>query len=72
MAYRGVSMGVYKAGRDKRIIALAQKISKIMRKHTDRFEALDAHVMAGIFYRGIKTNPSIARKHPSVSQQSVQ
>ncbi len=61
-----------KTNRDDRIGALAQKISKIMQKHTDRFEALDAHTMAGIFYRGIKITPSIERIRPSVGPQSTQ
>jgi hypothetical protein len=64
-------MATQKTDRDGRVIALAQRISKIMQRHTDRFEALDAHTMAGIFYRG-KSIPLTARRHPAEVPQSVQ
>ena|ERR1017187_6606092 len=53
--------------RDERVVALAQRISKIMQESPDRFEALDAHTVAGIFYRSI---PSPARKQAESAEKS--
>ena len=64
-------MATQKIDRDERVIALAQRISKIMLRHTDRFEALDAHVMAGIFYRGVRPTLSSERKRPPSVLRSV-
>ena len=39
------------SGRERRIIALAQKINKLMRGHGDRLEAIDAYDAARILFR---------------------
>lgn len=39
------------SARERRIIALASSINKLMREHTDRYEAIDAYDMARVMFR---------------------
>lgn len=39
------------SARERRIIALAQKINQLMRSHKDRLEAIDAYDAARILFR---------------------
>jgi hypothetical protein len=53
--------------KNAQVVALAQKIAKLMHSEANRTDALDAHVMASLFYRRL-SSPSCLRT--SVDRQS--
>jgi hypothetical protein len=56
------------AARDKRVKLLANAITALMRKHTDRGEAIDAYDMARIAFR----KPTSLRPYPQVPTEYLQ